>query len=118
MPIEVCTECGALVTFHGVVRSKSKNGVVVAIEYSAYRELAYKQMYRIWSEVQEKYGVRLYLAHRVGKLNVGETAMLVAATSEHREEAFSAVMETIDRVKKEVPIWKKEILEDGRSVWI
>lgn len=109
---------GSFIVFKGKVRSHSQNGEVEAIEYSAYEELALSQLEKIIREVEEKYKVALYVAHRIGRLTVGETALMVATLSTHRQEGFLATMEVIDRIKSEVPIWKKEILTDGRAVWL
>jgi molybdopterin synthase catalytic subunit len=109
---------GSLIIFEGRVRNHSENGEVVAIEYSAYEELASQQLLKIKEETEKKFHVTLFIKHRIGTVRVGETALVVAAMSEHRNEGFSAVMEAVDRIKREVPIWKKEILSDGRGVWI
>ncbi len=109
---------GSFIVFQGKVRNHSENGEVQAIEYSAYEELALSQLRKIVQETEEKYSVTVYAAHRIGKLIVGETALVVATLSSHRQEGFLATMEIIDRIKKEVPIWKKEILTDGRAVWL
>jgi len=105
---------GSFIVFQGKVRNHSENGEVQAIEYSAYEELALSQLRKIVQETEEKYSVTVYAAHRIGRLIVGETALVVATLSSHRQEGFLATMEIIDRIKKEVPIWKKEILTDGR----
>ena len=109
---------GSFIVFQGKVRNHSENGEVQAIEYSAYEELALSQLGKIVQETEEKYNVTVYAAHRIGRLVVGETALVVATLSPHRQEGFLATMEIIDRIKKEVPIWKKEILTDGRAVWL
>lgn len=109
---------GSFIVFQGKVRNHSENGEVQAIEYSAYEELALSQLRKIVQETEEKYSVTVYAAHRIGRLIVGETPLVVATLSSHRQEGFLATMEIIDRIKKEVPIWKKEILTDGRAVWL
>lgn len=118
LPVLEDPAMGSFIVFKGKVRSHSQNGEVEAIEYSAYEELALSQLEKIIREVEEKYKVALYVAHRIGRLTVGETALMVATLSPHRQEGFLATMEVIDRIKNEVPIWKKEILTDGRAVWL
>lgn len=118
LPVLEDPTMGSFIVFQGKVRSHSQNGEVEAIEYSAYEELALSQLEKIVREVEEKYKVTVYAAHRIGRLTVGETALVVATLSPHRQEGFLATMEVIDRIKSEVPIWKKEILTDGRAVWL
>ncbi|WP_018963386.1 molybdenum cofactor biosynthesis protein MoaE [Coprothermobacter platensis] len=109
---------GSFISFEGKVRNHSSNGNVVAIEYTAYEDLALSNLKNIIQDTEAMYQVRVDVVHRLGVVPVGQTALLVAVISPHRKEGFLAVQKVVDRIKEEVPIWKKEILEDGRGVWI
>jgi molybdopterin synthase catalytic subunit len=109
---------GALVTFEGVVRNHSRDlsGQVRSVEYleyEAYRPMAKREIERVIEEVEERWNVACAVSHRVGKLLIGETAVVIAVASAHRGEAFEACRYAIDRVKETVPIWKKEGATDG-----
>ena len=105
---------GALATFVGVVRDHHEGRAVTALEYSAYRAMAVKEMARIVEEIEAEIPVvRLAAHHRVGELAVGEEAIVCAASAPHRGEAFVAGRLLIDRVKERVPIWKRERGPDG-----
>lgn len=109
---------GAVVTFAGVVRGVSKGKKVLYLEYEAYKSMAEKKMAEIGKEIRERWEIeRVAMRHRVGHLEVGETAVAIAVASPHRKEAFEACQYAIDRIKLVVPIWKKEVWEDG-EVWI
>ncbi|MBI2954812.1 MAG: molybdopterin converting factor subunit 1 [Chloroflexi bacterium] len=109
---------GAVVTFIGVVRGNSQGKRVLYLEYEAYKEMAEKKLAEIGEEIREKWGLgRIAVRHRVGHLDVGETAVVVAIASPHRKEGFEACQYAIDRLKQVVPIWKKEVWEDG-EVWV
>jgi len=109
-------ENGGLVIFMGTVRSPSQGRPVQFIEYEAYRGMAEREMERIAEKVCEKWGVRhLAIVHRVGRVAVGEAAVVVAAASPHRRQAFEACQYAMDRVKEAVPIWKKEYFPEGPS---
>jgi molybdopterin synthase catalytic subunit len=100
---------GAVATFVGVVRDHNAGIPVRAIEYTAYAEMAESEMARIGSDLERELpGTRVRLIHRLGLLRVGEVSVAVVAVSAHREEAFRACREAIERLKKTVPIWKKE----------
>jgi molybdopterin synthase catalytic subunit len=110
---------GAVCLFVGVVRNDSDGHETVAIAYEAYGPMAESEMARIARDVSNEWpGARLRVVHRVGRLGVGEASVAVLATSPHREEAFAACRAAIDRIKKTVPIWKKEIRPDGSSEWM
>jgi MoaE-MoaD fusion protein len=111
------TDMGAVVTFSGDVRGETRGKKVVRLEYEAYRPMAEKKLEEIGLDVERTHGVRVAIAHRVGLLQPGETAVVIACAASHRAPAFRACQETIERLKKEVPIWKKEIFEDG-AVWV
>lgn len=109
---------GGLVTFSGAVRRISKGQTVDHLEYEAFPPMAEKQMAKIASEAAERWpGVQVAIVHRVGRLEVGELAVVIAASAPHRKEAFLACEYAIDRLKQDVPIWKKETTTDG-AVWV
>ena len=109
---------GAVVTFAGIVRGNNQGKKVLFLEYEAYPEMALKMMQRIEDEIMETWGLAsVAIQHRVGRLNVGETSVFIAVSAPHRGDAFAACHYAIDRLKKIVPIWKKEIFEDG-EVWV
>ncbi len=109
---------GGIVTFLGVVRDFSRGRNVSYLEYEAYREMAIRKMRQIGDEIREKWGIEdVAIVHRVGHLEVGERAVAIAVGSPHRKAAFEACEYAIDRLKEIVPIWKKEVAEDGEA-WI
>lgn len=111
-------ERGGLVTFTGMVRRQGKIPDVVRLEYEAYRTMAEKVLAEIADEIETAVqGTRVAIHHRVGSLEVGEAAVMVAAAAPHRAEAFDACRTAIDQLKKRAPIWKKEIGESG-AAWI
>jgi molybdopterin synthase catalytic subunit len=111
-------EHGGVVTFSGVVRRQSRGKRIVRLEYEAYRPMAERKMAEIGAQLAVEYpGVRVAIVHRVGKLAVGDVAVVIAASAPHRAAAFDACRAAIDRLKESVPIWKKEIAEDGEE-WI
>jgi molybdopterin synthase catalytic subunit len=109
---------GAVVTFLGLVRNHNAGRTVRYLEYEAYEPLALKAFKRIVQEAQERWGgVRLALQHRVGRLEIGEASVAIAAASAHRADAYAACRYAIERVKQIAPIWKREYFEGG-DVWI
>ena len=116
---EVATDKdGAIVTFAGTVRGLNQGKKVLFLEYEAYPEMAAKMMQRIEDEIFDTWGIKnVAIQHRLGRLNVGETSVLVVVAAPHRDDAFAACQYAINRLKKIVPIWKKEIFEDG-EVWV
>lgn len=111
-------EVGGIDVFLGVVRDHSEGKPVTLLEYEAYESMAAKQMERIARGIaSELPGVRLAALHRVGSLAVGDTAVICAAAAAHRAEAFRACRLLIDRIKAEVPIWKREHGPDG-PYWV
>ena len=109
---------GAIVTFCGVVRNHANNKATRYLVYEAYPEMAEKKMAQIGAEIEAKWGIQdLGIVHRVGRLEIGEISVLIAVASPHRAEAFEACRYAIDRLKKIVPIWKKEVGEDG-EFWV
>jgi molybdopterin synthase catalytic subunit len=102
-------EAGAVVTFVGTVRNENGGLPVTRLEYQAYASMAAKEMARIGAEITEQIpGARLAVLHRVGSLVVGDAAVVCAASTPHRAEAFEACRLLIDRIKARVPIWKRE----------
>ena len=109
---------GGLVTFSGSVRNQTKGRRVLRLEYEAYPPMAEKKLAEIGAEVAGRWGgTRLAIVHRVGTLVPGELAVVIAAAAPHRKEAFLGCEHAIERLKQDVPIWKKEFYEDG-EVWV
>jgi molybdopterin synthase catalytic subunit len=110
-------EAGGIVTFTGTVRGETRGRRVVRLEYEAYRPMAEKVLARIAEEVGASHGARLAVVHRVGVLEPGDAAVVIAAAAPHRTPAFRACEECLERLKREVPIWKREVFQDG-SEWV
>lgn len=109
---------GAVVTFCGVVRDHSGTKRTDYLVYDAYEPMAEKKMAEIGDEIKDKWPVKeIAILHRVGRLEIGEISVLIAVGSPHRRQAFEACQYAIDRLKEIVPIWKKEVGEDGES-WV
>lgn len=109
---------GALVTFEGIVRDHSRDTSghersITSLEYEAYAPMARQEMARVITEVEARWQVRCAASHRIGKLQVGDTAVAIAVSAAHRDAAFEACRYAIDRIKQTVPIWKKEFASDG-----
>ena len=111
-------ESGAIVTFEGTVRTHNRGKRVTHLYYDAYSPMATREMERIRSEAMERWPLQaLVIVHRFGRLEIGESSVLIAVSSAHRQDAFAACQFAINTLKKKVPIWKKEYYEDG-EVWI
>ena len=109
---------GAVAVFLGTVRDHHGGRRVVHLEYEAYPEMAESELRRIAEESLERFGVaRVAVAHRTGRLAIGEASVAVAVSSEHRRQALEACRFVIDTLKQRAPIWKREVYEDG-AVWI
>jgi molybdopterin synthase catalytic subunit len=109
---------GAVAVFLGTVRNHHAGRRVLHLEYHAYQGMAEREMERIEREATDRFGVsRVAIAHRTGRLEIGEASVAVAVASPHRAEAMEACRFVIDTLKKTVPIWKKEYFEGG-AVWI
>ncbi len=108
---------GAVVTFLGTTRDNNIDKSVEYLEYEAYRPMADKELERVAEEMRDRWGVDVSIAHRIGRVEIGETSLVVAVASPHRKEAFEACRYSVDRIKQTVPIWKKEVFEGG-EVWI
>jgi molybdopterin synthase catalytic subunit len=111
-------QAGALVLFSGDVRDNNLGKEVAFLEYEAHTALASKMINEILEEAIAKWNLNLAIAqHRVGRVNVGESAVVVITASKHRKEAYQANRHIIDRIKHEVPIWKCEVFADGSKQW-
>jgi len=109
---------GGIVTFQGVVRDNARGKRIRYLEYDAYVEMAEAEMAKIAAEVERRWSTdRIALVHRVGRLEIGECSVVVAVACPHRAEAFEACRYAIDTLKSTVPIWKKEVAEDGEE-WV
>ncbi|MHB8577950.1 MAG: molybdenum cofactor biosynthesis protein MoaE [Dehalococcoidia bacterium] len=109
---------GAIVLFYGVVRNHNDGRAVLFLEYEAYPELAERQMTAVAEEIQQRFPVHaVAIAHRTGRLEIGETSLIVAVSSAHRADAFEACHAAVDRIKATVPVWKKEHWAGG-GVWL
>jgi molybdopterin synthase catalytic subunit len=112
-------EAGGVVVFLGVVRNNNAGRSVVALDYEAHVPMAEAKMkeigeavYRRWPDVEQ-----VAMAHRIGRLGIGDASVIIAVSAAHRHRAFEACHFAIDRLKETVPIWKREIFEDG-AVWV
>ena len=111
-------ESGAVAVFLGVVRDNSRGRRVLYLEYDAYPEMATRVMRQIAEEAMARWPVTgIGMQHRTGRLEIGETSLLIAVSSPHRKAAFEACHHLVDRFKEAVPVWKKEVWEGG-EVWI
>jgi MoaE-MoaD fusion protein len=108
---------GAIVTFDGCVRNQSHGRRTLYLDYEAYESMAVAKMREIAGEVHARFAIdRVAMAHRLGRLEIGETSVFIAVSAPHRAAAFEACRYAIDTLKRSVPIWKKEYFEDG-AVW-
>jgi len=116
---EVADErAGAIATFQGTVRSQSRGREVIALEYEAYTDMAEAVMAEIADEVKARYDLcEVAVTHRFGRVEVEETSVAIAVSAPHRQDALAACGHVIDALKERVPLWKKELYEDGRE-WI
>ncbi len=109
---------GAVVAFEGVVRDNTKGRAVRFLEYECYEAMAVKTMAAIGREIAASLAIgRIAMVHRLGRMEIGEASVLVVVTAPHRGPAFEGARQGIDRLKKTVPIWKKEYFADG-EVWV
>ncbi len=110
-------EDGAVVVFDGIVRNHSRGRRTLYLDYEAYEEMAERQMRELGAQARERFGVRqVTMMHRLGRLEIGETSVVIVVASAHRAQAFEACRWLIDTLKQTVPIWKKETFADG-AVW-
>ena len=111
-------DAGGVVSFVGAVRDHSRGHDIERLEYEAYPEMAVREMQKIAEAAHQKWpGTRVAIAHRVGRLEIGEAAVVIVAASKHRAEAFEACRFAIDTLKVTVPIWKKEVATGG-TYWV
>lgn len=111
-------ECGAIDAFIGTVRTGTRGKQVLRLEFETYESMALAEMNKIAEEVLNRFRVRkILIHHRTGTLQIGEIPVIVVVSAAHRDAAFDACRYAIDTLKKTVPIWKKEIFEDG-EVWV
>jgi molybdopterin synthase catalytic subunit len=108
---------GAVVVFEGIVRNQSGGRPTTHLEYEAYEPMALEKMRAIAEEARARFAIdQIAVVHRLGRLEIGETSVLIAVSSAHRAAAFDACRFAIDTLKRTVPIWKKEYFSDG-AVW-
>ena len=111
--------CGAVASFVGVVRNHDHGKPVQKLYYECYTSMADKQIEGIIENTKKRWPIEdVQVLHRIGWLNVGEAAVVISVSSAHRDEAFAACRYIIDEIKTLVPIWKKEVFEDGTSEWV
>ena len=111
-------EDGAVVDFQGVARNNTKGRPTRYLDYECYEPMAVKMMARIGREIAASHAVgRIGIVHRLGRIEIGETSVVVVVTAPHRKPAFEAALEAINRLKRLAPIWKKERFADG-EVWV
>ena len=109
---------GAIATFHGIVRKPSRGRDVLYLEYSSYKSMALKVLEQIGDEIYQNMQVnKVMLVHRTGRLEIGETTILIAIAAPHRKAALEGCSYAIERIKQILPVWKKEVW-DGGEEWI
>ena len=109
---------GAVVTFLGTTRDNFEGKTVLTLEYEAFEEMALKKLEEVRQELMAEFGLeQIAISHRIGTVGIGEISLIIAVGSPHRKEAFYACHKAVDRIKEIVPIWKKEVYEDG-SRWV
>ena len=110
-------DCGAVVLFVGTVRDHHAGRAVERLDYTAYRAMAERLLDRLAREVGATHAARVAVAHRLGELAPGEASVVIAAAAPHRDAAYGASRECLERLKREVPIWKREHYADGSARW-
>ncbi|MCB1053088.1 MAG: molybdenum cofactor biosynthesis protein MoaE [Acidobacteria bacterium] len=112
--------CGAVLCFSGTVRNHHKGRSVLRLAYEAYEAMAVKQLQLLVAECCQKWPSieKVQIVHRLGEIEVGVSSVFLTVASPHRQEAFAALQFLLDRLKQDVPIWKKEFYADGDSGWI
>jgi molybdopterin synthase catalytic subunit len=109
---------GGIVVFEGVVRDNARGKQVRYLEYDVYEEMAQQQIQQIIAEAEQRWGAqRVAVAHRFGRLEIGEASVIIVVASPHRAEAFEVCRYIIDTLKNTVPIWKKEVATNGEE-WV
>lgn len=124
LSVQACTDfvasdsAGGTAVFIGTVRNQTKGKPVIRLEFEAYEPMAIAEMRKIAEQAQAKWSCeKIAIHHRVGTLQIGEIPVIIAVATPHRKAAFEACQYCIDTLKETVPIWKKEIFEDG-EVWV
>jgi MoaE-MoaD fusion protein len=111
-------DAGAIATFTGTTRKESRNRAVSYLDYEAYEGMAEDTMAEIATELQQRYDLcAIAIHHRVGRVEIGETSVVIAVSAPHRQDALAACKDAIDTLKQRVPLWKKEVYEGGEE-WI
>ena len=111
--------CGAVATFAGIVRNHDHGCAVMKLYYECYPPMANKMMGELIRRARERWPVdEIRALHRVGELQIGEAAVAIAVSAAHRDEAFLACRFMIEGIKREAPIWKKQIFHDGSGEWV
>ena len=108
---------GAVVVFNGITRDHTDGRKVLFLEYEAYLPMAKAKLNDVAEEMCDKWDISVVIAHRIGRVNIGESSLIVTVGSPHRASAYQASQYSVDRIKQIVPIWKKEHFEGG-EVWI
>ena len=109
---------GAVVTFQGVVRNNTRGRATMRLEYECYEAMAIRKMAEIGREIAAQYAIsRIAMVHRLGTMEIGEASVVIVVAAPHRKPAFDAALEGINRLKRLVPVWKKEFFADG-EVWV
>ena len=108
---------GAVVVFNGITRDHTDGRKVLFLEYEAYLPMAKAKLNDVAEEMCDKWDISVVIAHRIGRVNIGESSLIVTVGSPHRASAYQASQYSVDRIKQIVPIWKKEYFEGG-EVWI
>ncbi|MQG65536.1 MAG: molybdenum cofactor biosynthesis protein MoaE [SAR202 cluster bacterium] len=108
---------GAVVVFNGITRDHTDGRKVLFLEYEAYLPMAKAKLNDVAEEMCDKWDVSVVIAHRIGRVDIGESSLIVTVGSPHRASAYQASQYSVDRIKQIVPIWKKEHF-DGGEVWI
>ncbi|MFN4187081.1 MULTISPECIES: molybdenum cofactor biosynthesis protein MoaE [Acinetobacter] len=118
-PIQCFPECGGIGIFVGTVRNHHEGKAVKALRYTSYAPVAEKMIREIEQEIQARHDVSyVRVIHRIGYLDIGDTAIIAMVYAPHRREAFAACEEAVERVKHEVPVWKEEFYMDGSSQYV
>lgn len=114
----VLPECGATVTLDGYARAWTRGRRTLYLVYEAYAPMALRELLRLGQEAHERFEIaHIGIVHRTGRLEIGETSVVIAVSAPHRRAAFEACEWVIRELKRTVPIWKKEVFEDG-EVWV
>ncbi len=111
-------ERGGIATFLGLVRNHNRGREVLRLDYSAYGAMAEEECGRIVAEAESRWPVRVAIAHRLGRVEIGEASVGVAAAAAHRSDAFEACRYVTEELKRRVPIWKREFFADGTEAWV